>query len=206
MDDNASGYRALLSPGTGEADIDTCVPSTTLVAMMLRWMLVFEERDVDTVWLLKAAPRRFYLGSNDRRAAADDDENSFLVVRQAATRFGWVSFSVDKQTDDKGTVPVASIEGSSLHIEANVSLVLHGRGFVGTGDCLRVVVRLRDPAGERSLKSASITGSIGGRVTIAEVDSAGESVAVEVPRAVAAQAPAGGTSIVVSFSIVAQLQ
>ena len=108
-----------------------------------------------------------------RRAAADDDENSFLVVRQAATRFGWVSFSVDKQTDDKGTVPVASIEGSSLHIEANVSLVLHGRGFVGTGDCLRVVVRLRDPAGERSLKSASITGSIGGRVTIAEVDSAG---------------------------------
>jgi hypothetical protein len=57
------GYRALLSPGTGEADIDSCVPATLLVANMLRWMLVFEERDADVLWLMKMAPRRFFPGN-----------------------------------------------------------------------------------------------------------------------------------------------
>jgi hypothetical protein len=190
------GYRALLGPGTGEADIDACVPSTTLVAMMLRWMVVFEDRDEDTIWLLKAAPRRFYPGIGQSRSRSQPSR--FLSVRQAATRFGRVSFSVDRQTQNT-TVSAAS----SLMMETNISLILHGRGFVTTHSCLKVVVRLRDPTGLRSVHSAEVTGSTGGKVTLASVDHAGN-VAVEVARA----ADRGSTrsASTVSFNVVAQLQ
>lgn len=201
------GYRELLSPGSGEADIDTCVPSTTLVAMMLRWMLVFEERDSDTVWLLKAAPRRFYPGG---RPSADKSNpqtaGDFVSVRRAPTRFGWLSFSVglpaNSQTESKAEHFIPSTGGSPLRIQANVSLRLHGRGFVGTQGYLRVALRLRDPAGERSLRSAAIVGGSNDGVAVTEVDGSGESVAVQVPRS----SVDGGHTRTVSFAIVARFE
>ena len=207
------GYRELLSPGSGEADIDTCVPSTTLVAMMLRWMLVFEERDSDTVWLLKAAPRRFYPGG---RAGADKSNpqtaSDFVSVRRAPTRFGWLSFSVglptnsqretETETETETERSVPSTGGSTLRIQANVSLTLHGRGFVGSQGYLRVALRLRDPTGERSLRSAAIVGGSDDGVAVTEVDGSGESVAVQVPR----RSADGGHTRTVSFAVVGRFE
>lgn len=194
------GFRELLSPGTGEADIDTCVPSTTLSAMMVRWMLVFEERDADTIWLLKAAPRRFYPGGNSSTGSV---AGNFLAARRAATRFGWISFSVDSYGDSHAEIASDTAQ-SPLQIEADVSLELHGRGFVsGSEGHLRVVVRLRDPTGERALRSAAITraSSDHGRVTVIEVDRLGECVVVAVPRQTAKVQTSN-----VSFGIVARFE
>ena len=136
------GYRALLNPGTGETDIDTCVPSTTLAAMMVRWMLVFEDRDADTVWVLKTAPRRFYPGANTTSGEGSPGQQphgSFLSVRRASTRFGWISFTVDADTGSTSTNLGTTSHGSSvqsttplrlatpLRLVANVTLVLHGQ-------------------------------------------------------------------------------
>lgn len=56
----ADSYRAMLREGSGDIDLDFCVPSTTLVAYMMKHLLVFEPRDENSLWILKGAPRRFY--------------------------------------------------------------------------------------------------------------------------------------------------
>ena len=211
------GYRALLSPGTSEADIDTCVPSTLLVAMMLRWMLVFEERDADTIWLLKMAPRRFFPGHNatghrDRNRGSREGETAgneagFLSVRRAVTRFGLVSFSVDSERIESQAVDAVP---SRLQLVVNVSLVLHGRGFVLAEDGLLLAIRLRDPEGSRSLRFAKVVDSniSGPQVMVRDVDSAGENVAVQISRH-GLQYDAAGTHESpreVTFRVVAQLE
>jgi hypothetical protein len=192
------GYRKLLGAGTGEADIDTCVPSTTLVALMLRWMLVFEEKDSDTVWILKTAPRRMFPGGSK---SEEHTSGNYLSADRAATRFGWFSFSVTAHADNH-TRFLSGIEGSSLRTKAIVSLELHGRGYVGVQDYLRVAVRLRDPAGDKSLRYANITGSDHDRVTLIEVDSEGENVVLEVSR----EASAKGRITSLSFDIDAHFE
>jgi len=182
------GYRALLGPGLGETDIDTCVPSTTLAAVMLRWMLVFEERDTDTIWLLKTAPRRFYPGarssSSTPQGSSRQPVGSFLSVRQAATRFGWVSFTVDSEPGGPSVSAIPNVSAiPHLRLVANVTLVLHGRGHVTKGSGLAVALRLRDPTGQRVPRSAAIAGAAAGVAAVTDVDSVGESVTVEVSRA-----------------------
>ena len=199
------GYRALLGPGLGETDIDTCVPSTTLAAVMLRWMLVFEERDTDTIWLLKTAPRRFYPGASGSTPPGSSRQpvGSFLSVRQAATRFGWVSFAVDSVP---GGPSVSAIP--HLRLVANVTLVLHGRGHVTKGSGLAVALRLRDPTGQRVPRSAAIAGTAAGVAAVTDVDSVGESVTVEVSRA-GVHTPAESSRTVsqtVSFSLTVVLR
>lgn len=189
------GYRALLGPGVGETDIDTCGPSTTLVAMMLRWMLVFEERDADTLWLLKAAPRRFYAGSSSLNSSSTS--GAVLSVQRAPTRFGWVSFSIDKEADTP--------QSSELRMMVNVSLVLHGRGFVAANSTgLRLALRLRDPAGQGVIQSAAVANVVGGHVAGTEIDTVGESVVVVIsnPRLKGSTAVSAAPHTV-SFSLVA---
>ena len=67
---------------------------------MLRWMLLFEERDADALWVLKTAPRRLYGGD--------------ITVQAAPCRYGAVSYSVVQDSP------------STFHV--NVSLSLHGHG------------------------------------------------------------------------------
>jgi hypothetical protein len=118
-------YRAQLAAGVGEVDIDTCVPSTVLLALMLKWMLVFEERDADTLWLLKMAPRRMYgrppqtpttpaahsadigggHGSNNisRGRTETGAAPMVLEVTSSPTRFGGVSYTLTSQAVSDST-------------------------------------------------------------------------------------------------------
>jgi len=61
---------------------DYCVPAQLTVPLLVRWMLVYEERDSDTLWLCKAVPRRWFAPGRHFR------------VRNAPTRWGPVSFRV----------------------------------------------------------------------------------------------------------------
>jgi hypothetical protein len=177
-----------------QVDIDMCVPSTTLIAFMLRWMLVWEERDADTVWLLKAAPRRLYQQSSLTYLVgnlADEMQTQDLVnVRAAPTRFGDISYTL-------GSVHGMASENASAMFLCNVTLGLHGRGFVNTHG-LRVVMRLRDPNGQKAISSAAISSSSNSQVAVAQVDKVAETVTVEVPR----QLIARGRTTKVSFSVV----
>jgi len=64
---------------------DYCVPSQLTVPIMTRWMLVFEERDADVLWLCRAVPRAWLTGK--------------LAVRGALTRWGRVALEL-KPTQD----------------------------------------------------------------------------------------------------------
>ena len=63
---------------------------------MLRWMLVFDQRDSDTIWILKTAPRRMY-------PAVAGGLQGFITVSDAPTRFGEVSYTVDAIGDSNVT-------------------------------------------------------------------------------------------------------
>lgn len=178
----SDSYRQMLAAGHGEVDIDTCVPSTTLVAFMLRWMLVFEQRDTDTLWLLKAAPRRFF-------ALEPDDIKSrilppVLSVSGAPTRFGEISF----------TVGSSSGGGGSQILQVNISIALTGRGMVHKTGGLSMQVRLRDPHGtSRKLQHATVKvhASGGGEppgVTLGKVDAEAETVEVKISTSVVQRA------------------
>ena len=160
----------MLYPGKNEIDIDMCVPSTTLAAFMLRWMLVFEERDTNTLWLLKAAPRRFYAHpvavpqapfENSTKAAGNANVKSILRFRFAPTRFGEVDFSLGSNAD---------APRGELHFEASLLLNLHGRGSVSASRKLAVIVRLRDPAGNRTLRAAEARMSSGAAPILLPLD------------------------------------
>lgn len=157
----------------------TGVPSTTLVAFMLRWMLVFEQRDSDTIWLLKAAPRRFYELDKKHPALAVQPT---LSVSAAPTRFGQVSFSVGSSSNTtKGTA------GHNLQMVCNVSILLHGRGMIDEGGGISLQVRLRDPRGVRRLSHASVSsvnGGSGGGVTVGKIDAEAETVEVVISASV----------------------
>jgi len=66
---------------------DYCVPAQLTVPLLLRWMLVFEERDRDCLWLCKAAPRRWFAAGQH------------FSVTAAPTRWGRLSFSVETHTN-----------------------------------------------------------------------------------------------------------
>jgi hypothetical protein len=175
----SDSYRALLAPGRNEVDIDFCVPSTTLVAKMVRWMVVFEsDPDADEVWLLKGAPRRYFRGNASSAAppAPWCPAGSAMCVANAPTRFG--AFGV-----------VVAVDGAD--IAATVRLDLHGGGFVSPSSepRLRLVIRLRDADGWRTLSPGAV--SISDNTAGAElggVDALAETVSVWVPPFPAANA------------------
>ena len=89
--EQASLYAEQTEPGSlpawraslGELQADFCVPSQCLIASMTAMQVVFGERDTRTVWLARAAPRRWY------SPAAGG-----LAVERAPTRYGNVSFTI----------------------------------------------------------------------------------------------------------------
>lgn len=66
---------------------DYCVPSQMTVPLMLRWMLAFEDRDADTLWLCRAVPRSWW--------------QSRVEFRGARTRWGTVSLRLEPNADQR---------------------------------------------------------------------------------------------------------
>jgi len=66
---------------------DYCVPAQLVTPLLAKWMLVFEERDADVLWLCRATPRR-WLGPDGS-----------ITVRRAATRWGPVDFTITPRGD-----------------------------------------------------------------------------------------------------------
>ena len=215
-------FRALMNPGISETDVDLVVPSTTLVAFMVRWMLVFEERDADVIWLLKMAPRRFFppaaaararaattnatllhmrghAGTNPSAPApAPGSGGDFIHVGAAPTRFGSVTFSVNSVHGPGHAPPAAHDAGAdqrvesgpggdrpaavALHLQVQVVLNLTGHGIVGGGG-LAIKIRLRDPTGSsRKVRTASIIASSSTYIALGAVNSALETVQVNIAK------------------------
>ncbi len=66
-------------------EADYCVPAQLTIPVMTRWMLVFEDRDEDVLWLMRTAPRAWL---------ADD-----LSCIGVPTRWGPVSLYVEPSKD-----------------------------------------------------------------------------------------------------------
>ena len=76
----------------GEIQADFCTPSQTLIASMTAMQYVYAERDNATVWLAKAAPRRWF--SDDIGEHGSGAAGELFGVRNAPSRWGNVSFSI----------------------------------------------------------------------------------------------------------------
>ena len=71
--------------GFRREDADYCVPSQLTVPLLTRWMLVFEERDADVLWLCRAVPREWLAQR--------------LAFRKVLTRWGLVSAELQPAAD-----------------------------------------------------------------------------------------------------------
>jgi hypothetical protein len=59
-----------------------CTPAQLVVALMTKWLLVFEDPQSDTVWLGKAVPRSWL------------QDGKTITVERAPTRWGRLGFSI----------------------------------------------------------------------------------------------------------------
>lgn len=84
-----TAYEQVSIRGLGERSVvaDYCVPAQLVTPLLTKWMLVFEERDADVLWLCRATPRRWL------------EPGGGLEVRRAPTRWGLVDFSIMPQED-----------------------------------------------------------------------------------------------------------
>ena len=88
---------------------DYCVPAQLVTAQMVRWMLVFEEPDSDTLWLCRATPRRWL------------QPGRTIAVRRAPTRWGLVDFTITPESEDRIAVAVR-LPREDLPVELRVRL------------------------------------------------------------------------------------
>ncbi len=87
-----------------------CVPAQLVTPLMTKWMLVFEERDADILWLCRATPRRWLAAGGKG-----------VVVKRATTRWGSINYSV-RSIDE--TSLVAKIELSDEMFPGEIRLRL----------------------------------------------------------------------------------
>jgi hypothetical protein len=66
-----------------------CTPAQLVVALMTKWLLVFEDPQSDTLWLGKAVPRAWLVNGKT------------VAVRDAPTRWGRIAFSIQSHMDSK---------------------------------------------------------------------------------------------------------
>ena len=161
----ADSFRAQIS-ASSEVDVDLCVPSTMLPAIMTRWMFLFVERDRDVIAIFRAVPRRFFRPNNSSAAM------SFL---RAPTRYGPVSAVLN-------VLPTEMQQPRCSHsANLNVTLQLNGRGYVDKLGGLTIEMRLRghgSPCGSpRTLATATVSSESIGRHTV-DLDRSTETIKV----------------------------
>jgi len=119
---------------------DYCVPSQLTVPIMTRWMLVFEERDADVLWLGRAVPRRWLA--------------SALTVDGALTRWGRVALRIEPSDDLRRMTARVTLDGDVAPRPTVMLRVRHPErlpiaacdvtgGACEAVDAAREVVRLR---------------------------------------------------------------
>lgn len=119
---------------------DYCVPAQLVTPLAAKWMLVFEERDADVLWLCRATPRR-WLGPDGG-----------ITVRRAPTRWGPVDFAITPGRD--GTIRAEiKLAGNKFPAEIRLRLRVPGKqrvqhvtlndqpcqAYVSDGEYVRIV-------------------------------------------------------------------
>lgn len=97
------------------------VPCQVQVPLMLRWALLYEDRDANRLWLCRAIPRR-WLQARKR-----------VALRPLPTRFGEVGFTLEMSTDEAGTC-VLTLPPAPLEAEIRLRLRAPGERRL-TGAC-----------------------------------------------------------------------
>ena len=77
-----------------------CTPAQLVVALMTRWLLVFEDPQSETLWLGKAVPRKWL------------EDGKTTAVSEAPTRWGRVGFSITSHLKRR----IRSLLKSSCHL------------------------------------------------------------------------------------------
>ena len=80
----------------GEIQASFCTPSQTLISSMTAMQLVDSERQNTTVWIARAAPRRWY--ASDPASDGGAAGGTLFGVAHAPSRWGTVSFGVGPQS------------------------------------------------------------------------------------------------------------
>jgi hypothetical protein len=92
------------------------VPCQTQVPIMVRWALVYEERDAEVLWLCRATPRR-WLQPGGR-----------VQIDQVPTRFGTVGFTLTRSSASAGRLVLnLPKEGLSARLKIRLRLPLGER-------------------------------------------------------------------------------
>ena len=89
-----------------------CVPAQQTIPLLVRWMLVLEDSDKDTLYLAKGAPRE-WVGSGRE-----------ISIEQAPTRWGRVSFRLAARLEAKSVVGRVELSGRVLPKEVHFKLRL----------------------------------------------------------------------------------
>jgi hypothetical protein len=109
-----------------------CIPAQQTIPLLVRWMLVFEDPDEETLYFGRAIPRQ-WLGSGKR-----------ISIKGAPTRWGRVDFQVSARASNQFVAEVVFLEPGKLPKTVQVSFRLpEGRRLAN----LSVNGRPTDPGG-----------------------------------------------------------
>lgn len=156
QDPNNPSWRQSL----GDIQASFCTPSQTLVASMTAMQLLSYDRQNATIWIARAAPRRWYepdandeisdlssdpeginSGATSVTTAALNASSTLFGVINGPTRWGTVNFSVGPQVNNVAEVRIA------VDFKMPAGAAQHPP---------KLQVRIRDPSGTKALASAVV--------------------------------------------------
>ena len=154
----------------GDIQASFCTPSQTLIASMTAMQLVDSERQNATIWIARAAPRRWYAAAEETETENAADVGTLFGAHNAPSRWGTVGFEVGPQSNGVTAVNL-TVEFQKAAGQAAVRAPI-------------LMVRVRDPDGKTTLASA--TADEGGDCEVVEVQPARDIVVVRATPAAAA--------------------
>ncbi len=87
-----------------------CTPAELVVALMTRWLLVFEDPESNTLWLGKAVPRKWL------------EDGKTTAISAAPTKWGRVGFSVVSHVATGTIAARIELPGSAFAVSTNLRL------------------------------------------------------------------------------------
>eukprot|EP01052_Picozoa_sp_SAG31_P018204 SAG31_NODE_1280_length_9033_cov_11.049810_3_plen_537_part_00 len=93
--------------GVGGEDCSLCMVSGVASAYWVRWMLLFDDPDIDKIYIARGAPRRWFAQTAERFGIAD-----------APTRFGRVTFEMQPHNDGsvRGSVRLQQVGKANVAV------------------------------------------------------------------------------------------